>query len=116
MVNNKHGYVAKELIILCALLAVLFTVAIIKVSYAFEEINNMTQSSLASMDETLKKAALLYAKTHSDKFKEKETYIYGKELIENNYLMKLDEKDFENTKIKISRVNDKDEFTVEIMA
>ena len=72
--NNK-GFAVKELIILFSVLAVLFALAITKVSFAFEEVDQEEQ--LADLkNSNLLAAANVYVMMHKDLFTEAETYFY----------------------------------------
>lgn len=111
MINNKKGYSIKELVILCAILAIVFGIAISRVSYAYDKIDNseeMTKESLKHVEQ----AAKIYVQDHKEEFKEKETYFYGSDLISSNYLSEGSE--IANVKIKVTHDLDKEEYHVEI--
>ena len=90
MQNNK-GYTVKEMIILCAVLAIAFAIGISKVSYAYQVSLNASETE-ALINKNLYNAALAYVNNNIDKFMVKETFIYGSELIENNFEI-IDEAD-----------------------
>lgn len=113
IVLNKKGYSIKEMVILCSVLAVLFGIGIVKTSYAYEQINKEDEI-MAIEEKNLITIAELYVKNFKDKFQEAETYFYGKELIDNQYLINTDNIDFSNTKIKVSRNIETDEYKVEL--
>ena len=73
---NKKGYTIKEMIILCAILAVFFAIAITKVSYAYS-ISASESEGEALKQKALETAANVYVNNNKDKFTEKETYFYG---------------------------------------
>ena len=81
--QNDKGYTVKEMIILCAVLAIAFAIGISKVSYAYQVSLNASETE-ALINKNLYNAALAYINNNKDKFMEKETFIYGSELIENN--------------------------------
>lgn len=102
---NKNGFAVKEMILLSGLLAIFFGFAITKVSYAYQEASN-SDSLMEQQKNSLIIASEEYAKYYPDKFKEKETYIYGEELIEAGFLRDIEEFDYENVKIKITKISD----------
>ncbi len=110
--NNK-GFAVKELIILFSVLAVLFALAITKVSFAFEEVDQEEQ--LADLkNSNLLAAANVYVMMHKDLFTEAETYFYGSDLVENQYLLDLPEESYNTVRFKVTKVNETDEYKVEI--
>ena len=110
---NKKGYTIKEMIILCAILAVFFAIAITKVSYAYS-ISASESEGEALKQKALETAANVYVNNNKDKFTEKETYFYGSDLIENNLLFEADNTNYSATKIKVT--NDDGKYKVEIMS
>lgn len=110
---NKKGYSIKEMIILCSILGVLFGIGIVKTSYAYEEVNK-DEEIIALEEKNLITVAKLYVEKNKEKFAAAETYFYGKELIDNQYLLNTDTIDFSNIKIKVSHNIEKDEYTVEL--
>lgn len=112
---NHKGYTMREMIILCSVLAVIYGVAITKTSYAYQEAANTTE--INEMKEAgLQTAAETYVKLHKDKFTESETYFFGKDLIEENLLINDSEKDYINTKIKVTHEVNSDHYQVEIVS
>ncbi len=112
---NKRGYALKEVIILCAILALAFGVAITRVSYAYQ---NIADESVVTREDnnTIKLAAETYAKAHEDTLnKDKENFIFGKDLIEEGYLIQTEDFDYHETKIKITYNNDNKKYIVEIV-
>ena len=111
---NQKGYSIKELIILCAGLAIIFGIAISRVSYAYDEIDNKEELQ----EDTLKhveEAAKIYVHDHKEEFKEESTYFYGSDLLEANYLMNIGTSDVSNIKIKVTYEKEKGEYKVEIV-
>ena len=100
---EKNGYAVKELIILSAILAVVFGVAITRVSFAYEEITDK-ENLTNEKNHYLTLAATYYAKMHEEEMKE-ETFIYGSDLIEEGYLCDTGDTEKENAKIKITKEN-----------
>ena len=113
MQNNK-GYTVKEMIILCAVLAIAFAIGISKVSYAYQVSLNASDTE-ALINKNLYNAALAYVNNNKDKFMEKETFIYGSELIENNFLFEADNSNYSKTKIKVTK-NADETYDVEVVS
>lgn len=113
MINNSKGYTIKEILILCGLLAIIFGVAISKVSYAYDEIDNTEELNETSVKH-VEQAAKIYVHDHKEEFKEEETYIYGSDLISADYITGLPGVDVSNIKIKVTHLKDSDEYKVEI--
>ncbi len=112
--NNK-GYAIKELIILLAIIAIGFGVAITRVSFAYQNINN-ENNFLEEEKNTLKVATEAYIKTHEKEFKkDADNYLYGKELADKGYLILTDDFDFKDTKIKITYDNSLKKYNVLIL-
>ena len=101
---KKNGYAVKELIILSAILAVVFGVAITRVSFAYEEIMDEENVEI-ERNHYLTVAAEYYAKANEEEMKEEETFIFGSDLIEAGYLCDTGDKASENAKIKITKEN-----------
>ena len=113
MIKNSKGYTIKELLILCGILAIVFGIVISKVSYAYDQVDNskeLEQSSLKHVEQ----AALIYIHDHKEEFKDEETYIYGSDLIANNYLLGVNSTDIGNIKIKVTHQKDSEDYHVEI--
>lgn len=98
--KKKNGFAIKEMIILSGVLAIVFGIAITKISFAYtdalreDEINEGVYHSLIV-------AAEAYAKVKSEEFKEKETFIYGSDLIDAEFIVENEDLDYKNTKIKV---------------
>ncbi len=98
---NKNGFVARELVLLSVVIALVFGFAVTKVSFALKEIKE-EDNQIGITNHTLLLAAEYYAKYNSDEFKEKENYIYGSDIIDAGFLIDLNnDKEIRNTKIKI---------------
>jgi len=112
--KKNSGFAIKEMIILSGALAVVFAIAITKVSFAYtdalkeEEMKNGLQSSLIV-------AAKAYAQTKKEEIKE-ETFIYGSDLIDAGYLIDVDDLDYKNTKIKITYEESSKSYKAEVVS
>ncbi len=111
---NKNGYAIKEILILTIILGVLFTIAITKVSFAYQEADK-TGELEAMKNNSLQIAAETYVNNHKDKFQEEETFFYGSELVSNNYLLDIEEEGYNAVKFKVTHPKDTDTYTVEIV-
>lgn len=90
----------REMIILCAILAVVFACGITKVSFAYQNATR-EQEVNDGIDYALIVAAESYALSKNNDFKEKESYIYGSDLIDAGFLIEIEDIEFKNKKIKI---------------
>lgn len=90
----------KEMIILCAVLAIVFAGGITKVSFAYQEATREDEVK-EGLENALIVAAESYALSKNNEFKEKESFIYGSDLIDAGFLVEIDGLDFKNKKIKI---------------
>ncbi len=112
---NKQGYAIKELLILFGVLAIVFTVAITKVSFAYQEAVD-TDNLLTEENNTIKLATQVYIKANPDKIdKEKENFLFGKDLTEAGYLIQTEEFDYSKTKIKVTYNKETKEYNIEVM-
>ena len=111
---NKKGYAVKELIILFAILGIVFSVAITRVSFAYQEVDN-EEELLAMKDRSIQVAAEAYVDTHKDKFQEEETFFYGKELVENHFLVDVEDQGYNTVKIRVTHPANTEEYHVEIV-
>lgn len=112
--NNK-GYAIKELIILLAIIAVGFGVAITRISFAYQDINN-EEEILEEGKNTLKIATEAYIKTHEKDFKkDSENFLYGKDLADDGYLILTEDFDYKDTKIKVTYDNTSKKYNVDIL-
>lgn len=112
--KKKNGYAMKELIFLGGALAVVFTFAIVKVSFAYEEKSDKDRTTELK-NNALLVAAEYYAKRNTDKFKNGETFLYGSDLIEAGFLMDIEEFDYKNTKIKVIYDEQNKNYKVEVV-
>ena len=100
----------KELVILCGVIGLFFIVAVTRVSFALEDARNV--EGLEEMKHhSLVVAAEAYAQVK--KLTETETFIYGSDLIEEKFLLDVDDESFKNQKIKITK--DKDSYRAEVV-
>ena len=113
MILNHKGYTIKEMIILCAVLAIIFAIGITRVSYAYQEADQ-TEEMEATWNDELIRAARVYVEAHPDEFKDPETYFYGSELVENNYFIHVDEIDVDNVRFKVTHTDGSEDYQVEI--
>ena len=111
---NKKGYSIKELLILFAALAIVFAIAISRVSYAYDEIDNSEEMQAAALKH-VEEASKIYIHDHKEEFEEETTYFYGSDLLEANYLTNAGSVDISNIKIKVTHNKEKDEYEVEIV-
>lgn len=110
---NKKGYTLKELIIVLSIVTLVAIVSIVKISFAFSEIDN-TESIKNEEKVNIKKAAAIYAKEIEDDLKEeKEMYVSGTELIDKGILADVPE--YKSLKIKLVYNEDTDKIKTEIM-
>ncbi len=112
--KEKNGYAIKEIIILSAILAVVFTFAIVRVSFAYEEKNDKNRTSELK-NNALLVAAEYYAKKNSEKFKKEESFLYGSDLIEAGFLMDIEEFDYRNSKLKVTYDEQTKKYNIEIV-
>lgn len=113
MLLNNKGYSIKEMVILCAVLAIVFAIGIVRVSYAYQDADNTSQMETV-WNESLIQAARVYVLAHPEEFKDAETYFYGSELVENDYFIDVDDIDVDNVRFKVTRAQDSEDYQVEI--
>ncbi len=112
--NNK-GYAIKELIVLLAIIAVGFGVAITRISFAYQDISD-EQTILEEGKNTLKIATEAYIKTHEKDFKkDTENYLYGKDLADDGYLILTEDFDYKDVKIKVTYDNNSKKYNIDII-
>ncbi len=110
---NKKGYTIPELLIVLGVVSLIALVSIVKVSYAFSDINNEEEIKIED-NNLIKKASLSYANTILDQVKsEKNVYISGNDLISKGFLM--DDDSYKNLKIKLTYKSDTDQVYSEIV-
>ncbi len=111
---NKKGYAVKEMIILCAILGVAFSAVIMRVSFAYQDALNEDEV-VAMQNKNLQVAAEAYVELNKDLFQEPETYFFGRELIEKNFLVDIEELGYDTVKFKVTHPEGTDTYTVEIV-
>ncbi len=111
---NKQGYAIKELLILFAVLGIVFTFAITKVSFAYQEVDN-EEELLAMKDRSIQIAAEAYVNAHKENFTAEETFFFGKELVENHYLVDVEDQGYNTVKIRVTHPANTEEYHVEIV-
>ena len=112
--NNK-GYALNELIILLIVIAIAFGIAITRVSYAYQNIND-EKALLEEEKDTLKIATEAYIKTHDkDLKKDGDNYLYGKDLADEGYLILTEDFDYKDVEIKVSYDSSQKKYNVVIM-
>ena len=111
---NKKGYTMPELLVVLGFVTVIAIISIIKVSFAFSDINN--NEEIEKQEELLiEKASLWYAKTIENRIKdEKVVYVSGEELINSKFL--TDENEYKNLKIKLYYNETNDEIKYELIS
>lgn len=110
---NKLGYAMKEMIILSAILAIVFMIGIGRVSYAYEEADRSDE--IAKIEKSyLLDAAKIYVDKHKDEIKDKETFFYGSDFIDDGILMNTDVANYQNAKVKVTMHED-GKYDVEIV-
>lgn len=110
---NKKGYTLPELLVVLGIVGVIFLVFVTKTSHALEEIDNT--SDIAMMEENVvKNAALKYAESIKESFKEEKTkYFSAQEIMDAGYL--INDEAYKSEKIKITYDETTDSFTLEII-
>ena len=110
---NKLGYAMKEMIMLSAILAIVFMIGIGRVSYAYEEADRSDE--IANIEKSyLLDAAKIYVDKHKDEIKDKETFFYGSDFIDDGILMNTDVANYQNAKVKVTMHED-GKYDVEIV-
>lgn len=97
---NKEGYTLPELLVVLGIVSVIAIFSIVKISFAFSDIDN--KEEIKNQEKNLiKKASLLYSNTIIDRIKEEKViYISGMDLIDSGFL--VDEDEYKILKIKLS--------------
>lgn len=110
---NKKGYTMPELLIVLGVVSLIAIISIVKVSYAFSDINN--EEEIKKIEENvITKAGIAYANTRVDELKEsKVIYVSGTDLIESKFL--LDEEEYKNMKFKLTYNEKNEDITVEVV-
>lgn len=110
---NNNGYTMKEMIILSAVLAIVFMIGIGRVSYAYQEADQ-SEEIAAKENGYLKEAAKIYVEKHKDEIKDKETFFYGSDFIDDGILMNTDIANYQNAKVKVT-IHEDGNYDVEIV-
>lgn len=111
--KKKNGYTIPDLLIVAAIVGFIALVTIIKVSYAFSEISNPEQEERET-NHLVECASVTYAKHNKDEFtKEKETFIYAKEVAAAGFLFEKEE--YNSMKVKITYDEANDSFSAEVV-
>ncbi len=103
--KQRNGFAIKEMVILCAGLAIFFIIAITRISFALEEAKNES-TLMEEKNHAIILAAETYAKANPDKFKESETFLFGSDLINEGYLLDIDDTDYQNVELKVWKENE----------
>lgn len=111
---NKKGYTMPELLIVLGIVTLVAIISIVKISFAFSDINS--NEEIKKQEEILiEKASLGYAKTIESRIKdEKVVYVSGTELIESKFL--ADEDNYKSLKIKLYYNESNDTINYEIVS
>lgn len=111
---NKKGYTLPELLVVLGIVSLIAIVSIIKISFAFSDINNNDEIKKQE-DNLIKKASLAYSNTIIDRIKdEKIVYISGVELIDAGFL--IEDTSYKNLKIKLSYNEENDSVNYEVVS
>lgn len=111
--KKQNGYTIPELLVVIAIVGLISLVAIVRVSYAFEEINNPEEGH-RKVVHLVEQASVSYAKSKKEDFKkEKETYIYAKEVAAAGFLFEKEE--YNSMKVKISYDSSNNLFKAEVV-
>lgn len=111
---KKNGYTLPELLVLLGVVSLIAIISIVKISFAYSDINNADE--IKKQEQTLiKKASLSYSNTILDRIKdEKVVYVTGKELIESGFL--TDDESYNSLKIKLSYNEKNDKVKYEVVS
>lgn len=111
--KEKNGYTIPELVVVIVIVGLIAIFGIMKVSYAFEEINNPEKETLET-NHLVKIASEAYARVKKDEFKKAEpSYIFAKEVSEAGFL--TSKENFNNLKVKITYDSESNSFTAEVI-
>ena len=111
---NKKGYTLTELLVLLGVVSLIAIISIVKISFAFSNIDN--KDEIANQEKKLiEKASLLYANTIIDRIKEEKiVYISGNELVESGFL--TEDENYSILKIKLSYSEENDKINYEVVS
>lgn len=111
--KKKNGYTLPELLIVIGVVGIIALVAITKVSFAFETINNPEEQKKETYH-LVEQASVSYAKSKKEEFiKEENTFIYAKEVASAGFLFEREE--YNSMKVKISYDKNADTFRAEVV-
>ncbi len=111
--KKKNGYTITELLIVIGVVGLIALIAMIRISFAFEEINN-TEEMEQRNHHLVEQATISYAKSKKEEFaKEEDTYIYAKEVASAGFLFEKEE--YNVMKVKIVYDENNDNFHAEIV-
>lgn len=111
---KKNGYTLPELLVLLGVVSLIAIISIVKISFAYSDINNADE--IKAQEKTLiKKASLSYSNTILDRIKdEKVVYVTGKDLIKAGFL--VDDELYNSLKVKLSYNEKKDKINYEVVS
>jgi len=108
---KNRGYTIPEIIVVAAVLGLFSIITISKVSYAFVDTNEISETTKEMI---LEKSATAYGTKNLETIKnEKSVYISASDLVEAGFL--ADDEDYKNVKIKVKYKEDTDSISVEII-
>ena len=111
---KKNGYTLPELLVLLGVVSLIAIISIVKISFAYSDINNADEIK-AQEKNLIKKAYLSYSNTILDRIKdEKVVYITGKDLIKAGFL--IDDESYNSLKVKLSYNEKKDKINYEVVS
>ena len=111
--KKKNGYTIAELLVVIGVVGVIALIAMVRISFAFEEINNKEEIEQRN-HHLVEQASVSYAKSKKEDFaKEEETYIYAKEVAPAGFLFEKEE--YNVMKVKIVYDENNDKFHAEIV-
>lgn len=110
---KKNGYTIPELLVVLGIVSIIAIISIVKISFAFSDINN--KEEIKNQEKILiEKASLAYSKTIIDRIKdEKVVYVSGADLINAGFL--IDEEEYKILKIKLSYEEENDKINYEVV-
>ena len=111
---KKNGYTLPELLVLLGVVSLIAVISIVKISFAYSDINNTDE--IKTQEKTLiKKASLAYSNTILERIKEeKVVYVTGKELMKSGFL--AEDESYNSLKIKLSYNEKKDKINYEVVS
>ena len=111
---KKNGYTLPELLIVLGVVTLIALISIIKISFAYSDINN--EEKIKTQEKILiKKASLAYSNTILDRLKdEKVVYVTGKDLMKSGFL--AEDESYNSLKVKLSYSSKKDKVNYEVVS